>query len=199
MEKEFWDERFSQTDFVYGKEPNDFLKTELADLPAGKILFLGEGEGRNAVYAAKLGWQADAVDFSESAKQKALKLAEENLVSVNYFIADITAFTPPNNFYDAAALIFVHLPEEERIHVHKKVIDSLKPGGTLILESFEKDQISKNSGGPKNIDHLYSLENIATDFIDLDFTTFKKEVLHLTEGKFHSGEAVVIRFSGKKV
>jgi 2-polyprenyl-3-methyl-5-hydroxy-6-metoxy-1,4-benzoquinol methylase len=80
----FWDERYSTTEFIYGSEPNSFFKSELEKLASGKILLLGEGEGRNAVYTALNGWTVDAVDFSLKAKEKALQLAEENKVHINY-------------------------------------------------------------------------------------------------------------------
>jgi len=90
---EFWDERYSSIEFVYGTEPNIFFKDELDKLKTGNILLLGEGEGRNAVYAAAQGWKVDAVDFSTIAKEKALKLANENNVKINYDVASLADYT----------------------------------------------------------------------------------------------------------
>ena len=103
----FWDERYSSNDFVYGTKPNTFFKDELDKLKTGNILLLGEGEGRNAIYAAVKGWNVDAVDFSIIAKEKALKLAEENSVSINYEIIDLSQYKPKANYYDAAAIILL--------------------------------------------------------------------------------------------
>jgi len=195
---EKWNERFSEEGYAYGKEPNLFFKEEIDKLKPGKILLAAEGEGRNAVYAARLGWQADAFDFSEAGKEKALKLAKENNTEINYTVQDLKSFSPKENYYDAAAIIFMHLPEELRSEVNRKVISSLKTGGRLILEVFEKDQIEKSSGGPRDPGLLYSLEDIVNEFAELDFQQLSKEVLELNEGKYHKGEAVVIRFTGTK-
>ncbi|MEG8946524.1 class I SAM-dependent methyltransferase [Rosettibacter firmus] len=196
--KDFWNSRYSQTEYIYGKEPNEFLKIELQKVKPGKILFIGEGEGRNAVYAAKLGWEVDAVDFSEEAKNKALQLAKENNVIINYTTKDLADFTPKTNYYDAAGIFYLHLNEDLRKSVNKKIIEALKPNGKVILEVFEKEQIKYNSGGPKDESLLYSLEDITEDFIELDFEIFAKEKISLNEGSAHQGEAVVIRFVGIK-
>lgn len=196
--QEFWNKRYSESKYIYGKKPNQFLKEELSILPAGRILFLGEGEGRNAVYAATLGWDVDAVDYSKSGKAKAEKLAAEHGVKINYRIEDLSQFMPQQNFYDAAALIFIHLNDELRSAVNQKAIAALKPGGKIILEAFEKEQIKNESGGPKDEELLYSLEEVINDFIDLDFEKLAKETVELNEGEYHKGKAAVIRFVGVK-
>jgi SAM-dependent methyltransferase len=195
---EFWDERYSSIEFVYGTEPNNFFKDELDKLKTGNILLLGEGEGRNAVYAAVKGWNVDAVDFSIIAKEKALKLAEEKSVRINYEIADLSEYKPISNYYDSAAIIFLHLNPKIRIDVHSKVADSLKPGGTLILEVYEKEQLGKDSGGPQNIDMLYSNEELKNDFNNMKIIGLEKKIINLNESKQHEGEAVVLRLIALK-
>ena len=194
-----WEERYSEEEFAYGKEPNKFFKDEIDKLNPGRLLLIGEGEGRNAVYAAKLGWAVDAVDFSEMAKKKALTLAGENNVVINYNVRDLNQFEPKENYYDAAGIIFIHLDDELRRKVHYEIVRSLRENGRVILEAFEKEQIKRNSGGPKNVGLLYSLEDIVSDFIELDFQKLSKETVTLDEGKYHLGEAVVVRFAGKKI
>ena len=196
--RELWNKRYSERDFVYGKEPNQFFKEQIEKLNPGKLLLLGEGDGRNGVYAAKLGWEVDAYDFSETAKEKALKFAESENVKINYTVADLETVELKTNFYDAVGLIFIHLPEDLREAVHQKALNSLKFGGTIILESYEKDQLKYTSGGPKDIDLLYSLEDIFTDFQDMEIQKFSKETLFLDEGPLHTGDAAVIRFTAKK-
>ncbi|MFA3783439.1 class I SAM-dependent methyltransferase [Melioribacteraceae bacterium 4301-Me] len=197
--KELWNQRYSKEEYIYGKSPNDFFKHELEKIHPGRILLPGEGEGRNAVYAATLGWEVDAVDQSEEGRKKALRLADEFGVKINYTISDLTSFQPSENYYDAVGLIFVHLPSDYRKEFHKKLIASLKPSGKVILEAFHTEQINKNSGGPKEIDMLYSLEDVVEDFIEMDFETLTKETILLNEGELHNGEAVVIRFVGTKL
>lgn len=196
--QEMWDKRYSEEEYNYGKEPNDFLKEELPKLKPGKILFIGEGEGRNAVFAAKLGWNVDAIDFSEEGKRKAEKLAEEQNVKINYQIEDFSTFIPQENNYDAAGVFFIHLDKELRTILFQKLIRSLKPSGKIIFECFEKEQINYSSGGPKDSSLLYSLEDVVNEFIGLDFEKLSKEKILLNEGKGHYGEAVVISFVGIK-
>lgn len=190
---DFWNDRYSSDDFVYGTNPNAFFKDELTKLKSGHILLLGEGEGRNAIHAAKNGWTVDAVDFSNVAKDKALKYAEGNSVSINYELADLSKYTPRVNYYDAAGIIFAHLDPMIRSIVHSRVAASLKPGGTLILEVYEKEQLGKPSGGPQNIEMLYSKNELKNDFRMLDITYLEKKIINLHESEKHIGKAVVLR------
>jgi len=193
-----WNERYSESEFIYGKKPNKFFEEEINKLKPGKLLVLGEGEGRNAVHAALLGWDVDAVDQSEAGKAKATQLSSERKVKINYHVEDLSSYAPKQNYYDAAAFIFLHLEENLRSIVFKKAIDSLKHGGKIIIEVFEKDQIKYDSGGPKDEALLYSLEDVSEEFIELDFEKFSKEIITLDEGKYHQGKASVIRFVGEK-
>ncbi len=197
--KEQWNERFSSNNYFYGSEPNEFVKEQLQLLKPGKILFIAEGEGRNSVYAAKLGWDVDAVDYSTSGKNKAEKLAEANNVKINYIISDLNEFEFKNDFYDVIVNTFFHTLEDSRIAIHNKIKSSLKSGGRYILEAFDKDQLPRNTGGPKDENLLYSLEEINSDFQDFDFEHFSKEEVELKEGEMHNGKADVIRFVGKKI
>lgn len=196
--KNDWNARFGVEEFVYGKEPNAFFKEEIDRLKPGKILLPAEGEGRNAVYAAKKGWEVVCFDWSDEGKKKADKLAEMEGVKINYFVSEISSFDYPSGEFDAVGLVFVHLPEEEREELHKNVIKALKPGGKLVFTAYDKTQLGKSSGGPKQIELLYSLAQIVEDFIDLEFDIFAKETVELSEGRLHVGSADVIKFSGIK-
>ena len=193
---DLWNKRYSESEYHYGKLPNNFLKEELPKLKPGKILFVGEGEGRNSIYAATLGWDVDAVDFSEEGKRKADILAKESGVKINYKIHDFSTFIPAEKTYDAVGIFFIHLDDELREALFERIIQSLKPSGKIIFECFEKEQINYKSGGPQNPELLYSLEDVVSLFIDLDFEKLSKEKIFLNEGKGHSGEGVVIRFIG---
>jgi SAM-dependent methyltransferase len=196
--KDQWNQRYSCDEFVYGVNPNKFFEEQIQNLKPGKLLLLGEGEGRNSVFAAQNGWDVDAVDWSDIGRKKALKFARTKNVLINYIVKDLALFNPGFDKYDAVGLIYLHLDVELREDVHRKVIEALKPGGRIIIEAYEKDQIGKSSGGPKDEKLLYSLENIVSDFSELEFEYFKKEIVTLDEGDFHKGEAVVIRFVGIK-
>jgi SAM-dependent methyltransferase len=195
---EFWDNRYSSQEFVYGTEPNIFFKNEIEKLKPGRLFALAEGEGRNGVFAASLGWEVDAVDFSLKAKEKALRLAEEKKLKINYTVKDLNDFIPAANIYDAVSIIFLHLNQELSGIVHRRAIESLKTGGKIILEVYSKEQLGKESGGPQNINMLYSLEEIKRNFEGLKIISLEKKVVHLSESKFHNGEASVIQFIGER-
>lgn len=194
----FWDERYSTEEFIYGKEPNEFLKECLEKLNPGKLFLPGAGEGRNAVFAAKLGWQVEAVDQSIIARSKALNLADENNVKINYSVCDINNYEFKENYYDAAAIIFFHLPFDIRTGIHRKIVSSLKDCGIIILEMFNKEQLGRGSGGPQDYDMLYSTEDIEKDFSSLRTILLENKIVTLNEGAKHSGDASVIRYIGIK-
>ncbi|MCW8850498.1 MAG: class I SAM-dependent methyltransferase [Melioribacteraceae bacterium] len=189
----FWNERYSQKEYVYGTKPNEFFRKSLIQLTAGKILLPGEGEGRNAVFAAKLGWHVTAFDFSDSAMRKALALTEKENVEVNYLIENYNNFSAENDYFDCIAAIFVHPPKESRKQFHKKLLTLLKPGGKLILEGFSKNQINYNSGGPKDIDMLFSEEELLEDLKEAQKIDLLETVTELNEGLFHKGHASTIQ------
>lgn len=196
---EFWNKKYSVEDYIYGKEPNEFFRASLERLTPGKVLFLGEGEGRNSVFAAEQGWDVDALDSSSAAMEKAIKLAAERNVKINYQLADVCNYNYEAKKYDLVALIYLHLHESERTELHQKIIRSLRKDGIVILEAFDKSQINNDSGGPKNPDLLYTFEDIINDFIDLDFLELSKSSMPLNEGNHHTGNAEIIRFIGKKI
>jgi hypothetical protein len=200
MNKEFWDERYSSGQYIYGIQPNGFFREQIEKISApGKLILPGEGEGRNAVFAASLGWLVDAFDQSHVAKTKAEELAKKNKADINYTIVDLSNFNPPANHYNAAAIIFVHFAHETRRIFHKKIIDSLIPGGIIILELFSKNQHGKSSGGPQDTAMLCSVEEIAKDFEEIETILLEEKIVFLNEGDKHRGEASVVRFAGKKI
>ncbi len=194
----FWNDRYAEKEFAYGTLPNEFLKEQLEKLPSGKILFVCEGEGRNAVYAAKQNWNVEAFDLSEEGKRKAHLLAEQNTVTLNYQIQDATTIEYPENSFDVVALIYAHFPETIRKSVHQKIVRWLKPNGLVIIEAFNPNQLNNASGGPKDASMLYTKEILRNDFDDLVVQQLSTAVIELKEGKYHIGKADVIRFTGKK-
>lgn len=194
----FWDNRYSTPAYVYGKKPNEFFATQLEKSAPGTILLPGEGEGRNAVYAASKGWSVDAFDQSSQGREKALGLALENKVQINYQVCQLEDFLFKPDHYDLVALIFLHVASPGREYLHRKVCESLKPGGILMLEAFHKDQISKDTGGPGSLDLLFNKDSLRTDFESIEPQLLEKQEVLLDEGAFHHGLASVIHFIGKK-
>lgn len=199
MTTEFWDDRYQQIDYVYGTRPNTFFREKLDPLPPGRLLLPGEGEGRNAVYAAHMGWQVDAFDISKEGQRKALQLAQNVGASISYSISNYEDMVLENEVYDACGLIYTHAAPHIRKALHQKVIYSLKPGGLIIMEVFSKNQINNESGGPKNPEMLSDLDDlIQNDFADMAIVYSKEEVVDLDEGAFHKGRADVIRLVAVK-
>ncbi len=200
---DFWDQRYSQSDFVYGKKPNEYLKVKLVDLSPGRILFPAEGEGRNAVFAAKLGWDVYAFDSSVEGKKKAVSLALTSGVSIDYRVEGLEQVDYPASYFDAIAFSYTHFPEDKRKLYHKKLSAYLKKGGVLILECFSKNHLNfqknnPNAGGPKDVTMLFDLEEIKNDFADFDFKEAYESETDLEEGLYHVGTASVIRIFGVK-
>ena len=201
--KEFWNERYNQSAYAYGKQPNAFYKSQLDTLTPGTILFPAEGEGRNAVYAATKGWQVEAFDISEAGKIKAEKLANENHVKINYTIGTFGNLPYKKQQFDVIVLVFAHFNPENRWEYHKLLSEYLKPNGLIILEGFSKKHLEyskKNPaiGGPKNLDMLFSKKMILSDFKDFNTQLIQEQEVELKEGEYHNGMGHTIRYVGLK-
>ncbi|MEI6764742.1 MAG: class I SAM-dependent methyltransferase [Bacteroidota bacterium] len=194
---ETWNERYASEEYIYGTEANEYLKEKLQSLAAGKILLPAEGEGRNAVYAATLGWDVFAFDQSTVGREKALKLAATKNVTITYDIAEFEDADYPEHSFDALALIYAHVPFQLRAQYYSKLFSFLKPGGMLILEGFSKEQTKFNSGGPRDASMLFSeseLKEILSDMNILELATIETT---LQEGNYHEGKASVVRLFAK--
>ncbi|PIF46317.1 2-polyprenyl-3-methyl-5-hydroxy-6-metoxy-1,4-benzoquinol methylase [Chryseobacterium sp. 52] len=200
---ERWNDRYSSEEFAYGTEPNNYLKEQLKKLEAGSILFPAEGEGRNAVFAATKGWNVSAFDISSEGKSKALQLAENYNVTIDYQVGELQALNFQVEQFDAVALIYAHFPAEIKSSIHKMLDLYLRKGGIMIFEAFSKNHLEyvlKNEkvGGPKDIGSLFSIDEIKADFPDYDIIELEEKEIELSEGLFHNGTGSVIRFVGKK-
>ena len=147
--KNIWDDRYRQAEYVYGTEPNAFLAEFLQNKTPGTILFPAEGEGRNAVFAATLNWEVNAFDSSEVGKFKAMELANQRGVTIDYTIQDALDAQYQSESIDMICFIFAHFPPFIRREIHKHAITWLKPGGIMLLEAFNPEQLQHQSGGPK--------------------------------------------------
>ncbi len=201
--QEFWNERYQKSDFAYGKEPNMFFKEQLQKLKIGSILMPADGEGRNGVFAAKLGWNVTATDLSIEGKNKAEKLAEELGVSLRYVVGDLEKLKFERESFDAIALIYAHFSPWKISTIHQKLKTLLKPDGVILFEAFSKKHLdfqktNPKVGGPKDLDMLFSIEQIQEDFPDFEVQILEEKEVFLNEGEFHYGTGSVIRFVGKK-
>ncbi|MDP9961696.1 class I SAM-dependent methyltransferase [Chryseobacterium lathyri] len=199
-----WNDRYSSEEFAYGTEPNNYLKEQLEKLEPGSVLFPAEGEGRNAVFAAVKGWNVSAFDISSEGKSKALQLAENKNVTIDYQVGELQALNFQTEQFDAIALIYAHFPADIKSSVHQMLDQYLRKGGIIIFEAFSKnhlDYVTKNEkvGGPKDIGSLFSTDEIKADFPDYDIIQLEETEIELNEGLFHNGTGSVIRFVGLKL
>jgi len=197
-----WDKRYSELGFAYGKTVNDFLKQKYQLIPAGgKVLCLAEGEGRNAVFLAKLGYQVTAVDLSEVGLNKALKLARENNTEISIVVADLANFELGTNEWDAIVSIFAHVPEKIRKRVHAQIMPALHKHGIFILEAYTYKHIEmKGIGGPPATQKgmFNSLNDLMQELNTLDMIVGHESQRDIFEGKYHQGESAVVQFVALK-
>lgn len=198
MTSDFWDERYSVQEYIFGTEPNQYFKQKIDSINPGKILVVAAGEGRDAVYAATKGWNVFAFDKSKVACKKALKLSKSKQAKINYKISDSAEYKIRNKEFDVIAVIYFHLPPVARKEFFSKIISGLKEGGYLIIEAFNSRQLSNKSGGPKEMDLLLTKEILENEITGLKIIENYEKEIYLKEGKGHSGKADVVRFFAKK-
>lgn len=200
---QFWQQRYGEEQYAYGKTPNLFFKEWLGQLSPKTILMPADGEGRNGVYAATLGWKVTSFDLIAEGAAKAKELATANNVRLDYFIGSIEQMRFETESFEAIGLIYAHFPADKISAYHKTLSTYLKPGGMVILEAFGIDHLKFNTlnpkvGGPKNIDMLFSIQQLTTDFEGYDIAILEEREIELSEGLYHNGRGSVIRFVGIK-
>lgn len=203
--EDFWNNRYKEKEFAYGTSPNVFFKNTIKKLNLdGTLLLPADGEGRNAVYAAKKGLNVLAFDISEEGRNKAVELARSKDVKIEYKVGELNQLDLKKNSFDALALIYAHFAANEKEQLHKDLAELIKPNGYLILEGFSVNNLElreKNPkvGGPANRDMLYSKQEIKDTFNNFEIIELEEAQIELKEGSFHNGIARVIRFIGKKM
>ncbi|MBD3670210.1 MAG: class I SAM-dependent methyltransferase [Gammaproteobacteria bacterium] len=197
--KDFWEERYSEQDFAYGTRPNDFLASckELIPSPC-RALAIADGEGRNGVWLAQQGCDVTTVDYSQAGVEKAKALAGEQGVSINAVCADLAEWEWPENTFDLVVSIFAHFPPDLRRQVHRNILKTLKPGGTLILEAYHPSQLEYKTGGPPVAEMMYSVETLKADFDGAEIVKLEDRVAEVNEGKYHFGQGAVTRLILRK-
>lgn len=193
-----WDERFSEPGFAYGTEPNEFLASVAGRIPSGRVLSLAEGEGRNAVFLAGLGYDVTAVDASAVGLAKAEGLAAERGVAITTVNADLTEFEIEPGRWQGIVSIFCHLTPVDRAALHERCLRGLAPGGTFVLEGFSPRQLELATGGPRTRELLMELEIVRQELPGLRFEIAREVERPVVEGKYHRGTAAVIQVLATK-
>ena len=168
MHKDKWNQRYSGKELLWPQEPSEILKKEMAYIPPGQALDLAAGEGRNAFFLAKQGWEVTAVDFSEVAVQKGRELAEKIELPVRWEIQDLTAYHPAKGSYDCITIFYLHLPWDEFSEVLRRATAALKPQGVLLVVGHDTTNLEAGTGGPQNPDVLYSPADITALFSTIE-------------------------------
>lgn len=193
-----WDERYAQPGYAYGTEPNDFL-VEVADrIPAGAVLCLAEGQGRNGVFLASRGFDVTGVDASPVGLAKAQTLAEERGVTLRTTVADLAEYTIEPEAWSGIVSIFCHLPPPLRRAVHAGVVRGLRPGGVFVLEAYTPDQLSLGTGGPPVRELLVTLDALRVELAGLNFEIAREVQREIHEGRLHDGPSAVVQVLGRK-
>jgi SAM-dependent methyltransferase len=191
-----WDERYAQDGWIFGTEPNEFLRQEAHRILPGRVLCLGEGEGRNSVFLAEQGYEVVGVDRSQVGLDKAQALAKERGVFVETVVSSIEDFDLTEGEWEGIVSIFFHLPPELRRRVHKAVVQGLAQGGILILEAYTPRQLELGTGGPPDVEKLMTLGILAEELVGLE-PLFAQEVeREVHEGRMHHGVGSVVQFVG---
>ena len=198
---QFWNERFDKKEFIFGKEPNEYLVDQASQYlkPKSSVLCIADGEGRNGVWLAKQGMQVTGFDVSDIALAKANQFAADNNVNIQYSLSDTDGFDWQVKAYDAVVGIFIQFADPEmRARIFRQVHQTLKPGGLFILQGYTPKQLEYKTGGPSLIEHLYTEEMIrelCQGFEVLDLQCYEKE---LSEGARHTGMSALLGMVAKK-
>ena len=194
MARKMWDGQYGREIYVYGKEPNDFLRAHVSALPrGGEVLCLADGEGRNSVFLAEQGFTVTAVDISPAGVEKGRKLAAERGVDVTFVCADLAGYELGDARWDGIVSISCHLPPPIRQPLFASIAAALRDGGVLLLEGYTPEQLRYGTGGPPLAEMMTSKETLLEELTGLDFSRLEELERDVVEGVNHSGLAAVVQ------
>ena len=198
--RETWDARFSTADYIFGTEPNAWLARHAQLLQPGmRVLAVADGEGRNSVWMAKQGLKVDAFDISPVGVDKARKLAQQQGVDVHFSVCGVEDYPWKALEYDAVVAIFIQFADPDtRATLFRRMKSALKPDGLILLQGYTPEQLAYKTGGPPNVDHLYTEALLQEAFGDLDIAELHAYEDVLTEGTRHHGQSALIGMVARK-
>jgi 2-polyprenyl-3-methyl-5-hydroxy-6-metoxy-1,4-benzoquinol methylase len=198
---DFWNKRFDTPDYIFGRAPNEYLQTQAKRyLKKGDaVLCVADGEGRNSVWLAKQGMQVDAFDLSAVALKKAIALAKEEAVEVQFTLASSDTWDWLPNQYDTVVGIFIQFADPVmRTRLFAQMASTLRPGGVLIVQGYTPKQLEYKTGGPSILEHLYTEDMIRAligDLEPIELCLYQKE---LSEGPKHTGMSALLGLVARK-
>jgi 2-polyprenyl-3-methyl-5-hydroxy-6-metoxy-1,4-benzoquinol methylase len=163
MDAQAWDERYRASELLWTAEPNRFLVEHAGDLPVGRALDIAAGEGRNAVWLAREGWEVTAVDFSPVGLAKGRQLAEAHAVAVEWVQADVTTWEPEPAAYDLVIVLYLQLPAAQRTTVYQRAAAAVAPGGRLLVVGHDRSNLEHGVGGPQHPAVLFTDDDVVAD------------------------------------
>lgn len=195
-----WNKRFRTQDYIFGTEPNAWLREHASVWQAGqRVLCVADGEGRNSVWLAQRGLQVDAYDIAEAGVAKARQLAANQGVQVNYQVSDCDGFSYGEAAYDGVAAIFVQFADPAmRERLFRNIANCLKPGGILVLQGYTPKQLEYKTGGPPLVSHLYTEALLREAFAGFELLALREYEADLTEGSQHKGRSALIGLVARK-
>lgn len=196
--KDLWEARYREPHYVYGTEPNEFLRDSVATLAPGDALCLAEGEGRNAVFLAERGHRVTSVELTEAGVAKTRALAAERGVTVDAHVGDLAGFDLGRERWDLVVSIFAHVPPPVRRAVHGALAGALRPGGRLVLEAYTPDQIGRGTGGPPVPELTMTLEGLRDELAGLEFEHAEERLRPVLEGPGHTGLGAVVQIVARR-
>lgn len=195
-----WDQRYSASENYYGDLPNDHLKKASSYLSKNsKILSLGEGEGRNALYLLKQGHDITATDLSSVGLNKLKTEAQKLGLNVETIVGDLNHFDFGKNKWDGIISIWCHTPKELREKIHRHVVEALKPNGIFILEAYTPEQLKYKTGGPPVPELMMTAKDLEVDLKGLEIIQLEEKIREVQEGKGHHGTSSVVQVIARKL
>ena len=193
-----WNERYGSPDYHYGTEPNDFLAAVAGQIPPGRVLSIADGEGRNGVFLATLGYDVTSMDASTVGLAKAQRLAAMHGVSITTIAADLADFEIAPQAWEGIVSIWVHLPRALRQRVHAQVVRGLAPGGLYVMESYAVQQLGRGTGGPSSAELLPTLDALRGELAGLELLQAVEIERDVHEGVPHNGRSAVLQVIARK-
>ncbi len=193
-----WEQRYGIEAYLFGTEPNGFLRVSVPSLPGGTVLCLAEGEGRNAVFLAENGYEVHSVDLTEAGVAKTLRLAESRQVKVDAVVGDLADFDIGTDRWDLIVSIFAHMAPTARRQLHRRVVAALKPAGVFLLEAYTPEQVGRGTGGPSTPEMTMTLDALRGELAGLEFIHAEELDREVIEGPGHTGFGAVVQVIARK-